>query len=158
MLITSETDRLDLAKLSYRSVTDSANFIRLLDLFKIQANRDELNNFLGTKGWNITNNQTTIKTPMADEDFNQLLINVRGSVIQFLKVGYETDVFNNPNNFFSTNQIRQLLLLINSESNRLELAKLSYKTVTDPANFSQVNNLFNLQSSRDELANYIKNH
>ena len=95
---------------------------------------------------------------MADEDFNQLLNNVRGNLIQFLKVGYETEVFNNPNNYFSTNQIRQLLLLINSESNRLELAKLSYRTVTDPANFFQLNNLFNSQSSRDELANYVKNY
>jgi Domain of unknown function (DUF4476) len=157
ILITSENDRLDLAKLSYRSVTDSANFTQLYDLFKTQASRNELNNFLRTKGWNITNNPS-IKTPMADDDFNQLLNNVRGYLIQFLKIGYETDLFNNPNNYFSTNQISQLLLLINSESNRLDLAKLSYKTVTDPANFPQLNNLFNSQSSRDELANFVKNH
>ncbi len=157
-LITLESDRLDLAKLSYRSVTDSANFIRLYDMFKTQTSRDELNNFLRTKGWNITNNQTTIKSPMGDEDFNQLLSNVRGYLIQFLKIGYETDIFNNPNNYFSTNQIRQLILLINTESNRLDLAKLAYRTVTDPSNFSQLNNLFNSQSSRDDLANYVKNH
>ncbi|HEV8082236.1 MAG TPA: DUF4476 domain-containing protein, partial [Chitinophagaceae bacterium] len=158
VLITSENDRLDLAKLSYRSVTDSANFTKLYDLFKTQASRDELNNFLRTKGWNFNNNSTPVKTPMGDEDFNQLLNNVRGYLIQFLKVGYETDVFNNPNYYFGTNQVRQLLLLINSESNRLELAKLSYKTVTDPANFPQLNNIFNSQSSRDELSNFVKNH
>ncbi len=157
-LITSENDQLDLAKLSYRSVTDSANFIRLSDLFKTQENRNELNNFLRTKGWIISNDQTTIKTPMADADFNQLLNNVRGNLIQFLKVNYERDVFNNSNNHFSTNQIRELLLLINTESNRLELAKLSYRTVTDPVNFLQLNNLLDSQSSRDELANYVKNY
>ena len=157
-LITSENDLLDLAKLSYRSVTDSANFIRLSDLFKIQGNRNEFNNFLRTKGWNVTNDQTTIKTPMTDVDFNQLLSNVRGNLIQFLKVNYERDVFNNSNNYFSTNQIRQLLLLINSESNRLELAKLSYRTVTDPVNFLQLNNLLDSQNSRDELTNYVKNY
>ncbi len=158
ILITSENDRLDLAKLSYRSVTDSSNFTQLYDLFKTQASKDELNNFLKTKGWNSNSNQTSIKTPMGDQDFDQLLYNVRVNLIQFLKVGYETDVFNNPNNYFSTNQVRQLLLLINAENNRLDLAKLSYRTVTDPANFSQLNNLFNLQSSRDELANFVKNH
>ncbi|MEP6928074.1 MAG: DUF4476 domain-containing protein [Ginsengibacter sp.] len=157
-LITLESDRVDLAKLSYRSVTDSVNFIRLYDLFKTQESKDELNNFLRTKGWNITNNQTTIKTPMGDEDFNKLLNNVRVNLIQFLKINYETDVFNDPANHFTTNQVRQLLLLINTESNRLELAKLSYKTVTDSANFLQLNNLFNSQNSRDELANYIKSH
>jgi hypothetical protein len=157
-LIASESDQLDLAKLSYRSVTDSVNFIRLGELFKTQASKEDLNNFLRTKGWNITNNQPAIKTPMADENFNQLLFSVRANLLQFLKVDYERDVFNDPNNYFSTNQVKQLLLLINAEDNRLELAKLSYKTVTDPVNFSQLNTIFTLQSSRDELAGFIKNH
>ena len=77
ILITSESDRLDLAKSSYRSVTDSANFIQLYDLFKAQASRDELNNFLRSKGWNNNTNQTSIKTPMSDQDFDKLLYNVR---------------------------------------------------------------------------------
>jgi hypothetical protein len=158
ILITSESDRLDLAKSSYRSVTDSANFIQLYDLFKTQASRDELNNFLRTKGWNTDTNQTSIKTPMGDQDFDKLLYNVRMNVVQFLKISYETDVFNNPNYYFSTSQVKQLLLLINAENSRLDLAKLSYRTVTDPANFLQLNNIFNSQSSRDALANFVKNH
>lgn len=158
ILITSESDRLDLAKLSYRSITDSANFTRLYDLFKIQASRDELNDFLRTKGWNTPGTQTAVRTPMADEEFNQLLFNVRSNLIQLLKVNYERDVFNNPNNYFNTNQVRQLLLLINSEANRLELAKLAYRTVTDTANFLQLNNIFNTQTSRDDLAAFVKNH
>ena len=157
-LITSENDRLDLVKLAYRSVTDSINFTYLNDLFKTDLNRNEFNNFLRSKGWNITNDQTTSKMPMRSADFDQILSNVRANLIQFLKVNYETDVFNNPSNYFSTNQIRQLLFLINSENNRLDLAKLSYKTVTDSANFFQLNDLFNSQISRDELANYVKNY
>ncbi len=157
-LITSENDRLDLAKLSYRSVTDTANFIQLYDLFKEHANRDELNNFLNTKGWNIAHTHTPVKTPMTDADFNQLLSNVRINFLQFLKVNYETDVFNNPTYFFTTAQIRELLLLINSEENRLDLAKLSYRTVTDPANFLKLSAILNSQSSRNELANYVKTY
>jgi hypothetical protein len=160
LLMTNENDRLDLAILSYRSVTDSANFTRLYDLFKTQANRDELSNFLRSKGWNITNDQVVnpaAKTPMSSADFDKLLSNVRVNLIQFLKVNYETDVFNNPNYFFTTAQIRELLLLINDEKNRLDLAKLSYKTVTDPANFLQLTNLLSSRASRDELTNYVKN-
>ncbi|MDQ6755448.1 MAG: DUF4476 domain-containing protein [Bacteroidota bacterium] len=157
-LITSENDRLDLAKLSYRSVTDTANFIQLYDLFKEHANRDALNSFLNTKGWNIAHTHTPVKTPMTDADFNQLVTNVRINIFQFLKVNYETDVFNNPAYFFTTAQIRELLLLINSEENRLELAKLSYRTVTDPANFLKLSTILNSQSSRNELANYVKTY
>ena len=157
-LITLENDQLDLAKLSYRSVTDSSNFIKLSDLFKTQVNRNEFNNFLRTKGWVIPTDQIAVKTPMAETDFNQLMSNIRGNLIQFLKMNYERDVFNNPNYYFSTSQIRQMLLLINSESNRLELAKLSYRTVTDPVNFLQLNNLLDSQGSRDDLTNYVKNY
>jgi Domain of unknown function (DUF4476) len=82
---------------------------------------------------------------------------VRINLIQFLKVNYETDVFNNPNYFFTTAQIRELLLLINDEKNRLDLAKLSYKTVTDPANFLQLTNLLNTRASKNELTSYVKN-
>jgi len=127
-------------------------------LFKAQASRDELNNFLRSKGWNNNPNQTSIKTPMSDQDFDKLLYNVRINLVQFLKISYETDVFNNPNYYFTTSQVKQLLLLINAESSRLDLAKLSYRTVTDPANFLQLNDIFNSQSSRDALANFVKNH
>jgi hypothetical protein len=76
--------------------------------------------------------------------------------LQLLKVQSERDVFANPNNFFTTAQIKQLILLINTEPNRLELAKLSYKTVTDPENFTQINDLFQMQASKDELTAYVK--
>ncbi len=155
-LISLESDRLDLARLSYRSVTDSANFRQLYDLFQTQANRADLDDFLRSKGWGSTPAQTTVKTPMADGDFYNIVTTVRINLVQFLKVGYETEVFNNPEYFFSTNQIKELLLLINAENNRLELAKLAYKTVTDPANFLQLNSLFNSQNSRDNLASYVK--
>ena len=158
LLMTSESDRLDLAKLSYRSIVDTSNFTLLYDLFKLQANRNDLDSFLRTKGWNISKDQTIIKTPMTDEDFAQLVANVRGNLIQFLKVNYLRDVFNSTTNYFSTNQMRQLLLLINAENNRLELAKLSYRTITDPLNFLQLNNLLDSQGSRDDLISYVKNY
>ena len=157
-LINSESDRLDLAKLSYRSVTDSAKFIQLADLFQVQGNRDEFNNFLRMKGWTINTNQPSVKTPMAESDFQQLVSNVRGNLVQFLKVNYETDIFNNPGYYFTTAQVKTLLLLINSETNRLQLAKLAFRTVTDRANFSQVNDVFSSQGSRNELGNYVRSY
>jgi len=153
-LITSESDRLDLAKLSYRSVTDPANFTKLSDLFSSSANRNEFNNYVSTQGGQVLN--ATVKTPMTDNDFSALVFSIRANLLQILKVSAEKDVFNNPNNFFTASQIKQLISLINSENNRLELAKLSYRTVTDPANFTQLYDLFKTQASKDDLANYVK--
>jgi hypothetical protein len=45
---------------------------------------------------------------------------------------------------------------VSLESNRLQLAKLSYRTIIDRANFIQMNELLNTQASRNELDAYVK--
>lgn len=154
VLISSETDRFELAKMSYRSVMDPANFSQLADLFSSASYRDEFNAYVRTQTG--VSADASVRTPMPDSEFSFLTLSVRSKLLQLLKYSAEIDIFNNPNYFFSTNQVKQLISLINSEPNRLELAKLSYKTVTDPANFTSLNDLFTLQASKDELANYVK--
>lgn len=154
VLVTSETDRFELAKLSYRSVMDPANFSQLADLFSSASYRDEFNTYVRIQTG--VSADASVRAPMPDSDFSFLTLSVRSKLLQLLKYSAEIDIFNNPNYFFSTNQVKQLISLINSEPNRLELAKLSYKTVTDPANFTSLNDLFKLQASKDQLANYVK--
>jgi hypothetical protein len=96
------------------------------------------------------------RTPMADYQFSQIYQNVKSKWFQSNKVSEVRDAFNTTASYFSTYQITQLLQLISSESNRLELAKLSYRFVSDPANFTQVYSLFSSQSSRNELDRYIR--
>jgi hypothetical protein len=94
------------------------------------------------------------RAPMADYQFSQLLQTVRGKWFQSGKVNAEKNAFNS-GSYFSTFQVRQLLQLINSESNRLELAELSYRIVSDPGNFTQLYDLFN-KRNRNELEKYIR--
>ncbi len=94
-------------------------------------------------------------TAMNATAFNQLLTNVRNKSYQSDKINMIRSAFTNAANSFSTSQVRQLLLLVNSESRRLELAKLSYKKLSDPANFSYVYDVFNSESHRDALDEYI---
>lgn len=153
-MVTSETDRLELAKLSFRSVMDPANFSLLADLFPSTSYRNEFLTYASAQAGVTVN--VSVRTPMANSDFSVLVFSVRSNLIQPLKVQAERDIFNNPNNFFTSAQVKQLVLLINSEPNRLELAKLSYKTVTDPANFmTQLSDAFKLQVSKDELRAYV---
>ncbi|MBK8496465.1 MAG: DUF4476 domain-containing protein, partial [Chitinophagaceae bacterium] len=49
--------------------------------------------------------------------------------------------FNNTANYFTTYQASRLIQLVTAENNRLQLAKLSYRSVTDRSNFYQVNEL-----------------
>ncbi|MGB4397881.1 MAG: DUF4476 domain-containing protein [Daejeonella sp.] len=93
---------------------------------------------------------------MSNSDFSVLVLTIRSNFLQILKVQAERDVFANPNNYFTTAQVKQLISLINAEPSRLELAKLSFKTITDPENISFLYDLFQLQSSKDELAEFVK--
>jgi hypothetical protein len=67
-----------------------------------------------------------------------------------------TDVFNNKSNYFTCAQAKQLIPLVTVESNRLQLAKLSYRSIVDRGNFSQLYDLLESQASRNELDAYVK--
>lgn len=152
--VTSESDRLALAKLSFRSVMDPTNFYQLGDLFTSTTYKNEFNTFVKTQTG--TTLDAAVKTPMSNSDFSILVLTIRSNFLQILKIQAERDVFANPNNFFTTAQVKQLISLINAEPSRLELAKLSFKTITDPENVSFLYDLFQLQSSKDELAEFVK--
>ena len=57
----------------------------------------------------------------------------------------------------NSNELRELLGLITFESNRINLAKYSYRYVSDPGYFYTVYNAFTFDSSVNELINWI-NH
>lgn len=149
-VINSENDRLALAKHSYARVSDASAFTSLYDLFYSQSSRDELNNFI-----NGNTGNTGTRTAMASYQFNQLLQNVNSQYNQAGKFNVVTSAFNTTGNYFSTAQVRQLLSLVNSESDRLALAKLSYLRVTDPVNFTSLYDLLLSQASRVDLNNYV---
>lgn len=158
-LITSEPDRLSLAKLSYSRSLEPANFSTLYDLFYNQANRNDLNNFViqnGGSGTNVQYNNNRVQ--MADASFTQVLQKASNHFLPWDKVRDVRDAFNNTSYYFNTAQIRQLLSLATGENDKLELAKLAWSRVTDPSYFTQLSDLFTAQSSRDDLNNYISAH
>lgn len=101
--------------------------------------------------------QSRYRNPMSDESFNSLLQDVQYMRSTNSRVTAITNAFNNTSNYFTTAQASELIRLVNSESGRLNLAKLSYRAVIDPANFSRINELFNA-TSRTELEAYVRNY
>ncbi len=154
-IINAESDRLNVAKQSYAKVSDASAFTSLYDLFYSLQSRDDLNNYVIQNGGTGSNIQNNTKVPMADYQFNQLMQNVNEQWNQAGKFNIVRDAFNTNANYFNTVQVRQLLSVINAESDRLALAKLSYSRVYDPANFSTLYDLLNSQSSRNDLNNYV---
>ena len=151
-LISSETDRLTLAKSAYDNVVDKSNFSQVYDLFSTSSRRNELMVYVNS----YNNNGGVVSgTVMTDAAFSTLYNNVSSSWSASGKFNLETEAFNNTYNYFSTYQVRQLLQLISSETDRLTLAKNAYENVVDQSNFSQVYDLFSSTANRNELIRYV---
>lgn len=159
--IRSESDRLPLAKLAFRTVTDPNKFSTVYGLFTVQANRNELLDYVNNYDGEVTtgnegNTGGNTGTAMSQTSFNNLYQTIREQYPANTQVNSITTAFNSPGNYFTAAQAAQLIQLINTESSRLYLARLSYRTVVDPANFNTVANLLYTQSSRDDLMAFIK--
>jgi hypothetical protein len=154
-LVYSDNDRLQLAKAAYDNVTDMSAYYLLGDLFSGQAARNDFAAFVQNAG---VSGHSTIRTPMTETDFNALYRDIQMRFGIGVKMSALTDAFNNKNYYFTTAQARQLVQLVSSETNRLDLAKAAYRNITDPENFSQIYDVFSRQESKDELANYIKTY
>lgn len=151
-IVVAESNRLQLARLSYRSITDRSNFYQVFDLLYTQSARNELQAYVNSYAEDGSN------LPMSDGNFTTLYESVKKQWPVSTQINSITNAFNNVNNYFTSYQASSLIQLIGIENNRLQLAKLSYRSITDKDNFYQVADLLYSQSSKDELAAYIKNY
>lgn len=152
--VSSETERLILAKLAYNRVADRNNFNQLVDLFYIQSNRNQLNDFIVSNGGSANTN--SYKAPMTDASFNQIYTKARSHFFQKNTVNDVKSALSNTSYNFTTDQVRQLLLLVKTDADRLALAKLGYARVVDPVNYTQLLDLFTIQSNQTELDIFIR--
>ncbi|TAL49918.1 MAG: DUF4476 domain-containing protein [Chitinophagaceae bacterium] len=102
------------------------------------------------------NTGTNANAAMTDVNFNRLYQTIQGQFFPNEKMNSLTNAFNSTSNYFTSSQAKQLIQLVSFESNRLQLAKLSYRTITDRSNFNQLYDLLSSQASRDELDAYAK--
>ena len=100
---------------------------------------------------NSSRNNNRYNQALSDYDFNQLVQKIRSQWIG--KMSTARDAMNN--NYFNTYQVKQVLQIFSSESDRLELAKLSYRNIVDQQNFRQLYDLFSYQS-QTELDRYTR--
>jgi hypothetical protein len=154
--VTSESKRLALAKTVYPKITDPANFSLIYDQLESQANRDALEEYVRVYNANHPSYSSyAAYQVMSDANFTALYNDVKRQWFPGAKMTSLRDAFANANNYFNINQVMQLIPLVSSEANRLELAKSAYARLVDRGNFEQMYNLFSSQSSRDELAAYV---
>ena len=151
-LVNSQSNRFTLAKASYRSISDPTNFPQIYDVLNSQSYRDQLSDYVST--YNAGSSSTAMTASM----FNTIYRTAQRQATTNSKVSYIYNSFTNTNNYFTVAQARQLVLLAPDEANRLYLAKISYRSIIDRNNFSQMNALLNSQASRNELNTFVNTY
>lgn len=101
-------------------------------------------------------NDRNYNQAISQYDFDQLVQKIRSQWFGNGKMNTAKDALNR--NYFTTQQVRQVLDLFASENDKLELAKLAYRNTVDQRNYTQLYDVFVSQSSRDELDQYIRNN
>ncbi len=156
-LFSFEGDKLDLAKVSYRGIVDRNNMSQVFDVLSFQTSKDNLTAFIRNYK-DDNNNNGGGRNPVSDSKFNDLKQNVQTRIFPGEKMSALQDIFSDNSYYFTSNQAKQLIELLSLESNRLTLAKLAYRNITDRNNFSQVSNLLFNQNSRQQLDEYVRNY
>lgn len=151
-LVNSQSNRFTLAKASYRSISDPTNFPQIYDVLNSQSYRDQLSDYVST--YNAGSSSTAMTASM----FNTIYRTAQRQATTNSKVSYIYNSFTNTNNYFTVAQARQLVQLAPDEANRLYLAKISYRSIIDRNNFSQMNALLNSQASRNELNTFVNTY
>ena len=158
LLVSSESNRLELAKSSYDNIVDQANFNQLYDIFS-SSSKNELEIYVkDNQGGPIYTPPIYTRTPMSNSSFTSLYNEVRNTYGFGAKMSRLTEIFATETYYFTVTNAKQLIQLVSSESNRLELAKSAYGNITDPENFTQMYDVLTSQSSKNELSNYVNTY
>ena len=134
------------AKASYSDLPDPAHYNKLNEVLTTQYSREALTAYIN--GYSGTGQY---KSAIADADLDVMLKDVQQRWIPGAKMSALTSAFANTSNYFTTDQASQLIQLVSDEDNRLQLAKASYRNLTDPAHYTKLNELLTTQYSRDAL-------
>jgi hypothetical protein len=155
-LINSESRRLLLAKTAFDNLTDPSNYADMHSLFDLQTSIDDFNNYVRNNSVYANSNTNNYRVPMTDASYNLVYDDIRDEWLPWGQYTAATEAFNNASYNFTTAQVKKIIALISSESNRLELAKLAYDNITDTNNFRQLYDLFSSQASKDELDEFVR--
>jgi hypothetical protein len=61
-------------------------------------------------------------------------------------------------NYFTVDQVKQITLLFSFDNYKLDLAKYAYKNTVNRPDYFMLYEVFSFSSSKEELANYIKQY
>jgi hypothetical protein len=104
--------------------------------------------------WGDYDNNSGFGKGMNDREFTQVLQAISKEWLETNKMKSATQIVTT--NSLNSAQVKQVVLLFNFESNKLELAKQAYANTVDKSNYYMINDVFSFNGSKEELARYIR--
>ncbi|MFI5131336.1 MAG: DUF4476 domain-containing protein, partial [Chitinophagales bacterium] len=104
--------------------------------------------------WGDYDNNQGYGRGMNDREFTQVLQAISKEWLETNKMKSASQIVTT--NSLTSAQVKQLVLLFNFESNKLELAKQAYANTVDKSNYYMINDVFSFNGSKEELARYIR--
>ncbi len=100
-------------------------------------------------GWdNDYNNVMTV------QEFQSVKEQIRKEWLESSRLVSVKNIINNNN--FTTQQVKEMMMLFTFENNRLEVAKAAYRRTVDKQRYYELNDAFTFSSSKDELARFMR--
>ncbi len=93
---------------------------------------------------------------ISNSDFNQAKETLRREIFENTRVNLAKQIIDV--NYFTANQVREIVNMFTFENNKLDIAKYAYKKTTDKNNYYLVNDVFTYSNSKDELARFIRDY
>jgi hypothetical protein len=91
---------------------------------------------------------------MSNQDFDRVLQSIQREWFENNKMESARQIITT--NYFTSEQVKEMIQLFNFENNKLELAKLAYKKTVDPENYRCVIEQLTFSSNKAELSRYIQ--
>lgn len=91
---------------------------------------------------------------MSNRDFDLVKEQIRKEWFETNRITSAKVIIDKSN--FTTQQVKELMLLFTFENNRLEIAKYAYRKTVDKQNYYLLDDALTFNSSRDDLARFIR--
>jgi hypothetical protein len=154
--LNDDTARLQFALAAYPLTVDPENFYEVYDAFSSFSKMMRLHD--GIREGRRPMTPPVVQVPMivTDEDFKGMMKALRAESFDQTRGKIARQILSTSQRRFLSRQIKQMLDGFDFENNKLELAKFAYDFVADREMYFLVNESFDFDASKQNLARYIE--
>ena len=157
-----EDAKLDFAKAAYIRTIDQANYFKVANVFSFASSKEDLNNFIAANSGgtvNVNNSKSRKEprykqpVPMDNGSFTTARETIKNGSFESTMLSTAKGIINN--NYFTTDQVMELVGLFSFDDAKLDIAKTAYLRTVDRNNYFKVANALSFSSSKEDLNNFL---